>query len=37
VVFGCLAFAAVLWQVRELGERHCELITAPVPATLNKP
>jgi hypothetical protein len=37
VVFGCLAFAAVIWQVNSLGERHRELIAAPGAATLNRP
>jgi putative MATE family efflux protein len=37
VLFGSLAFAAVLWQVRRLGERHRELVASPVAATLNKP
>jgi putative MATE family efflux protein len=36
VLFGSLAFAAVLWQVRELGERTQDPGVAPVAATLNK-
>jgi putative MATE family efflux protein len=37
VIFGCLAFIAVLWQVRTLGEKHREMSSPGAAATLSKP